>query len=98
MKSRRSAGIGATALALVAVAVCTAAAQGSRSAAILTLTVAANGPGQIAVSTQTADCRGTCKVSVLAGQKVTLTAEPDAGKYFTGWNGACVGSASRCEL
>lgn len=41
--------------------------------------------------------RGTCSLGYPAGSEVTLTATPSSGSVFTGWGGACSGSAS-CSL
>jgi hypothetical protein len=42
-------------------------------------------------------CGGTCAASFEAGTQVRLTAAPDAGSAFAGWEGACAG-AGECVL
>ena len=49
-----------------------------------TLTVSKIGPGQVAVSPQLAE--------YYCGDPVTLTATPDADKFFTGWSGDLTGA------
>jgi hypothetical protein len=44
------------------------------------------------------NCPGTCTATFNPGQRVTLTATPDAGLVFIGWGGACSGSARTCTL
>jgi hypothetical protein len=44
------------------------------------------------------DCGSTCSASFAEGANVTLTATPDAGQVFSGWSGACSGSAATCDL
>ena len=39
-----------------------------------------------------------CTQTYATGSVVTLTASPDAGAFFGGWNGACVGSSNTCTL
>lgn len=43
-------------------------------------------------------CRSTCSKSVDPNARITLTARPDEGAYFTGWGGACSGDAPSCSL
>ncbi len=52
------------------------------------------------VSSQPAgiDCGVTCSASYAAGTSVMLTATPAAGQTFSGWTGACSGSATLCTL
>jgi Divergent InlB B-repeat domain len=44
------------------------------------------------------DCGIDCKHSFRAGSSIVLTATPDARSNFTGWGGACSGSAATCTL
>ena len=100
MKGRKQARFGsfAIAAAMLAVVAFSGAAHGAGTAAIVVATVSTTGPGAVSISTTTDDCRGTCRISLLAGQKLTLTADPDPQSYLGGWSGACVGTAVRCEL
>jgi hypothetical protein len=43
-------------------------------------------------------CRSTCSKSVDPDARITLTARPDEGAFFTGWGGACSGDASSCSV
>ena len=44
------------------------------------------------------NCGSTCTALFASGTMVTLTAAPSTGNIFTGWNGACTGSAVTCVL
>lgn len=68
-----------------------------QSSYTLTLNVTGNG----AVSSQPAGishCSSNCSASFAADTPVTLTATPAANHSFTGWSGACAGSASTCSV
>ncbi|MCA1828590.1 MAG: hypothetical protein LC689_16830 [Myxococcales bacterium] len=64
-------------------------------------------PAQVALDLQTAgngtvrgagaDCRGSCHVVYNPGAAVHLEAVPDSGYAFSGWSGACSGTAP-CDL
>ena len=56
-----------------------------------TLFVSTSGAGL--VRTADGDCRGYCTVQ---GKDLHLSAVPDPGATFTGWNGACIGTGG-CE-
>jgi GH25 family lysozyme M1 (1,4-beta-N-acetylmuramidase) len=43
-------------------------------------------------------CSSACIRTVDPDITITLTAEPDAGAYFTGWDGACGGTALTCTI
>jgi GH25 family lysozyme M1 (1,4-beta-N-acetylmuramidase) len=43
-------------------------------------------------------CSATCEKSVDPNARVTLTARPDEGAYFTGWGGACSGTDETCTI
>ena len=49
------------------------------------------GPGVI-------DCGGVCVGQFAKDTRVTLTAQPDHGSFFDGWQGACSGKDSTCEV
>ena len=57
------------------------------------LSVERVGTGTGRVSGSGIDCGSTCTVQLYAGSHVTLTATPDAGSVFSGWSGACSGTA-----
>lgn len=44
------------------------------------------------------NCGDSCDYSYLPGDSVTLTAVPATGQTFSGWAGACSGSALTCTL
>lgn len=68
-----------------------------QSSYTLTMNVTGNG----SVSSQPAginNCTSNCNASFAADTLVTLTATPAANQNFTGWSGACTGSASSCTV
>ncbi len=67
------------------------------TAFVLTTTNDGLGQGTIAASSLGLSCVGTCETAVYAGETHTLTATPIVGYTFTGWSGACTGTAP-CEL
>jgi hypothetical protein len=52
------------------------------------------GGGRVVSSPAGIDCGATCYASFATGTAVTLTATPDATSTFTGWSGACSGTAN----
>ena len=63
----------------------------------LTVTKAGTGSGQVTSSPPGIDCGDTCSVILKEDSTITLTAIPDEGSTFTGWSGACSGTAA-CEV
>ncbi len=63
------------------------------------LTVDKQGTGQGTVTSTPAgiDCGSTCESSFNDGEEVTLTASAAEGSAFTGWSGACTGTAP-CQV
>lgn len=61
----------------------------------LTVTPAGSGGGTITAIGDPGgiDCPGTCSASYVAGTELTLHAEPDSTSEFSGWSGACTGTA-----
>ena len=62
------------------------------------LTVQKSGSGSVTSSPAGIDCGPTCSASFELSSVVTLTAAPAAGSTFTGWGGACSGTASTCTV
>jgi len=64
-----------------------------------TLAVAMRGAGEGIVSSDLPgiSCGQTCAHDYALGTVVTLTATPNAGQFFVGWDGACSG-AGTCEV
>jgi Divergent InlB B-repeat domain len=61
-----------------------------------TLTVTVTGGGAVSIGSRGTTCNSQCAVSEPAGQLVTMTAVAPPGSTFTGWRGACYGSAPIC--
>jgi hypothetical protein len=59
-----------------------------------TLTVIKVGNARITSSPAGIDCGDVCSAEFELGTVVTLTATPDPGWAFSGWTGACAGSAT----
>ncbi|MBA3393312.1 MAG: DUF4215 domain-containing protein [Deltaproteobacteria bacterium] len=60
----------------------------------LTVTPAGTGGGHVGSIPAGIDCGATCMAGFTAGTVVTLIASPDATSTFTGWSGACSGTAN----
>jgi len=58
----------------------------------LILTMA--GAGTVTSSPAGVQCTGSCTANFSTGTSVTLTAQPASGYSFTGWTGACSGTAA----
>lgn len=58
-----------------------------------TLTVNVTGSGTVASQPAAIACPGTCAAPFAQGSAVVLVATPAAGATFTGWTGACTGTA-----
>jgi M6 family metalloprotease-like protein/uncharacterized repeat protein (TIGR02543 family) len=67
-----------------------------------TLAVALSSGGQVALSNPAKTCTSNCSTDYtgsLAGASVTLSAVPVDSTYtFTGWSGACSGTATNCTV
>ncbi|MGI9113159.1 MAG: InlB B-repeat-containing protein [Gaiellaceae bacterium] len=55
-----------------------------------------NGGGQVTASKL--DCGGQCTAQYDYGQVITLTARPDSGALFDGWNGVCARTETTCRF
>jgi len=65
---------------------------------IYPLTVSVTGLGDVTSSPLGVDCGVDCAEDYSDGTVVTLTATPAAGQQFTGWGGACSGTALTCDV
>lgn len=57
-----------------------------------------NGYGKVTSTPARIDCGTSCSARFDKGASVTLRASPASGYEFTGWSGACTGTASTCTL
>jgi hypothetical protein len=55
-------------------------------------------PGTVTSDVGGINCRNLCSTTVALNTVMTLTAIPPAGRTFTGWSGACTGTAPTCTL
>lgn len=63
----------------------------------LAVTLAGSGGGSISDGGQIS-CLGACSGTYSNGSQVTLTAAAAAGSTFNGWNGACTGTVTTCQV
>jgi hypothetical protein len=70
----------------------------ARPTRTLTVTQAGGGTGAVSGSPAGIDCGSTCSGSFDFGTAVTLTASATSGSSFSGWGGACSGSALTCSV
>jgi hypothetical protein len=62
------------------------------------LSVTTSGSGRVVSAPQGIDCGNDCSESLASGTTVTLTATAADGFRFSGWSGACTGSATSCSV
>jgi hypothetical protein len=62
------------------------------------LSVGVTGPGVVTSAPAGIHCGDTCRANYPIGTEVTLTATSEDGARFTGWSGACTGTALTCTL
>jgi phospholipase C len=60
----------------------------------LTVATAGSGTGTVTSAPSGISCGTTCTANFPSGSSVTLTAAPTTGFVFTGWSGACSGTAT----
>ena len=65
---------------------------------LFTVTRSGDGQGRVMSVPAGIDCGITCSSTYPSYTKVTLTATPASSSTFTGWNGACSGTAPTCEV
>ena len=65
---------------------------------LLDITRSGTGAGSVSSVPAGIQCGNDCTESYVDGTSVKLTALPSSGSAFTGWTGACSGTASTCTL
>lgn len=82
------------------VAVSTGSGTTTTPPASYALSVTTSGDGSVTSSPTGISCAAnkTCSYSYAASTAVTLTATPTTGSVFTGWSGACSGTAAFCVV
>ena len=68
------------------------------NAVTLAVTIPNADPGIVTSNPSGINCGASCEYSYATGTTITLTAVPDQGQAFTGWTGACTGSALTCTV
>jgi len=65
-----------------------------------TLSVSVSGPGAGTITSVPAgiSCGTTCTAQFPAGEAIVLTASPETGSVFAGWDGACAGTEKSCQV
>jgi hypothetical protein len=63
-----------------------------------TLSATKTGSGTVVSSPFGINCGSLCAATFASGTSVMLTATPDSGSTFTGWGGACSGTAATCTV
>lgn len=62
------------------------------------VSVTTSGDGHVSSYPPGILCGAACVESFDSGREITLTANPSAGAAFTGWSGACSGTATTCTF
>ncbi|MCB1918368.1 MAG: S8 family serine peptidase [Candidatus Competibacteraceae bacterium] len=70
----------------------------ANSVSSLVVTRTGTGAGKVSSNPVGIDCGSQCNVNFPTGAVVTLTAVPDPGSTFIGWNGDCAASAGSCLI
>lgn len=71
--------------------------QGETPKYPLTVSKTGTGTGVISSDSGAISCGSTCTAELYNGTSVILTATPDNGSIFKGWNGACTGTGT-CQV
>ena len=71
---------------------------GSGSGFPLAVAHTGDGAGTVTSSPAGIDCGQACSADFAAGTAVTLTAQAASGSVFSGWSGACTGTAPACTV
>ena len=64
----------------------------------LDVTKSGAGSGSVTSDPAGIDCGTSCEAAFSLGETVTLTATPDPGSTFSGWDGGCAGKAPTCTV
>lgn len=64
----------------------------------LNVVKAGSGVGTVTSSPAGISCGASCSANLTFPSTITLTAVPSTGSAFTGWSGACTGTANPCIL
>ena len=62
------------------------------------LSVSRQGNGSVNSTPAGINCGAACAANFSAGTRITLTAQAAADSQFTGWGGACSGTANQCSM
>ncbi|WP_243337134.1 InlB B-repeat-containing protein [Anaeromyxobacter soli] len=65
---------------------------------LLDVSLTGDGVGTVTSTPAGISCGVTCSADFAAGTSVTLTAQPASGSIFSGWSGACAGTAPTCTV
>jgi uncharacterized repeat protein (TIGR02543 family) len=68
------------------------------TSATLTVIRTGGGNGRVTSTPAGINCGSSCTFSYAVGTRVTLRAIPGKNSTFTGWSGACTGTAPTCKV
>lgn len=88
---------------LAGMALALAAAAPASAGSTITVALLGEGGGRVADTKGILDCPDVCsgdfaRYFSVADQAAILSASPDNGSIFTGWDGACSGTKATCEV
>jgi hypothetical protein len=87
-------GCGSATSCAVSVSAATSVTANFTSTPVYPAAVSISGPGWVTSSPAGINCGTSCTASFAPQTQVTLTAIPYAGALFSGWSGACTGTAN----
>jgi len=70
----------------------------AQTASTYTLTVVKSGNGAVTSTPAGINCGTDCSEPYASGASVSLKATPASGSVFSGWSGACTGTATTCTV